>query len=130
FEGRASGAGSLDSIREMWKIRREERVTMSRPTLASVVTIDPDVTFRELGGEIVILNLETGVYFGLDQWGARIWRPLESPGAAGLVGAGRGGGGVRALHRSSGVPGQGAGGAPLGVRRCPRRARARPARAR
>src|SRR5262249_7273133 len=85
FEGRASGAGSLDSIREMWKIRREERVTMSRPTLASVVTIDPDVTFRELGGEIVILNLETGVYFGLDQVGARIWRLIEDHGSLGTV---------------------------------------------
>src|SRR5213593_2677197 len=42
-------------------------VPMSRPTLASVVTINPDITFRELDGEIVILNLETGVYFGLDE---------------------------------------------------------------
>jgi hypothetical protein len=58
---------------------------MSRPTLASVVTIDPDVTFRELGGEIVILNLETGVYFGLDKVGARIWRLIEDHGALGTV---------------------------------------------
>src|SRR5262245_53628402 len=47
---------------------------MSRPTLASVVTIDPDVTFRELGGEIVILNLGRGAYLGLDEGGGRIWR--------------------------------------------------------
>ena len=54
---------------------------MSRPTLASVVTIDPDVTFRELGGEIVILDLGTGVYFGLDEVGARIWRLIEDHGS-------------------------------------------------
>src|SRR5262249_3131957 len=48
---------------------------------ASVVTIDPDVTFRELGGEIVILNLGTGVYFGLDEVGARIWRLIEDHGS-------------------------------------------------
>src|SRR5262245_56965094 len=54
---------------------------MSRPTLASVVTIDPDVTFRELGGEIVILNLGTGGYFGLDEVGARIVRVVGDHGS-------------------------------------------------
>ena len=58
---------------------------MSTLTLASVVTIDPDVTFRELDGEIVILNLETGVYFGLDRVGARIWRLIEDHGSLGTV---------------------------------------------
>jgi len=75
----------LISIREVWKIRHEERVPMSRLTLASVVTIDPDVTFRELDDEIVILNLETGVYFGLDRVGARIWRLIEDHGSLGTV---------------------------------------------
>jgi len=75
----------LISIREVWKIRHEERVSMSRLTLGSVVTIDPDVTFRELDGEIVILNLETGVYFGLDKVGARIWRLIEDHGSLGTV---------------------------------------------
>ncbi len=58
---------------------------MSRPTLTSVVTVDPDVTSRDLGGEVVILNLETGVYFGLDQVGARIWRLIEDHGALAAV---------------------------------------------
>jgi hypothetical protein len=44
---------------------------MSKPTLNSVVTINPDVTFRQLDGEMVILNLETGIYFGLDPLGIR-----------------------------------------------------------
>jgi Coenzyme PQQ synthesis protein D (PqqD) len=60
-------------------------VPMSRPTLASVVTINPDITFRELDGEIVILNLETGVYFGLDEVGARTWRLIEDHGSLGTV---------------------------------------------
>jgi hypothetical protein len=29
---------------------------------------------RELGGEIVILDLASGNYFGLDEVGARIWK--------------------------------------------------------
>jgi hypothetical protein len=43
------------------------------PTLASVVAVNPDVAFRELDGEMVLLDLAKGTYFGLDQVGARIW---------------------------------------------------------
>ena len=60
-------------------------VPMSRPTLSSVVTINPDVAFRELDGEIVILNLETGIYFGLDKVGARTWELIGDHGALGAV---------------------------------------------
>jgi len=58
---------------------------MSRLTLSSVITINPDVTFRELDGEIVILNLETGIYFGLDAVGARTWRLIGDHGSLGVV---------------------------------------------
>ena len=33
----------------------------------------------DLGGEAVLLNLETGQYYGLDPVGARIWELLRSP---------------------------------------------------
>jgi hypothetical protein len=37
----------------------------------------PDyIVSRELNGETVILNLETGNYFGLNNVGARIWKGL------------------------------------------------------
>jgi hypothetical protein len=36
------------------------------------------VVFRELEGEMVLLNLATGVYFGLDPVGTRIWRLIEA----------------------------------------------------
>lgn len=32
------------------------------------------VVSRQIGGETVILNLESGTYFGLDVVGARIWQ--------------------------------------------------------
>ena len=38
------------------------------------VHIAGDVVSRELDGEAVILNLESGVYFGLDPIGTRIWQ--------------------------------------------------------
>ena len=46
-------------------------------TLASRVAINEDVIFRDLEGEIVLLNLKTGVYFGLDLVGTRIWHLIR-----------------------------------------------------
>ncbi|MBI2160000.1 MAG: PqqD family protein [Candidatus Rokubacteria bacterium] len=48
-------------------------------TLGSHVRIREDVVFRELQGEMVLLNLKTGVYFGLDPVGTRIWHLMQEP---------------------------------------------------
>ena len=40
-----------------------------------------DVIFRELDGEAVVLNLESGIYFGLDAVGTRVWRLCEELGS-------------------------------------------------
>lgn len=39
-------------------------------------TINPSVIYRELSGEVVLLNLQSGVYYGLDPVGSRIWHLL------------------------------------------------------
>jgi len=49
----------------------------SGPSLNDSVKIDDQVVFRELEGEMVLLNLETGIYFGLDPIGTRIWTLLR-----------------------------------------------------
>jgi hypothetical protein len=46
-------------------------------SLNSTLKVGDDVVFRELDGEGVILNLASGIYFGLDQTGTRIWRLIE-----------------------------------------------------
>lgn len=46
-------------------------------TLRDSVGVAPNVVFRELDGEAVILNLDTGVYFGLDPTGTRIWQLIQ-----------------------------------------------------
>ncbi len=46
----------------------------SGPTLAGRVIVPPHVMARAVGEELVILNLESGTYFGLDTVGARIWQ--------------------------------------------------------
>jgi hypothetical protein len=42
------------------------------------VQISPDVLFQEVAGEIVLLDLRSESYFGLDEVGTRIWRLLET----------------------------------------------------
>lgn len=47
---------------------------MSVVTLDSRVKVNENVIFQELQGEAVLLNMDSGVYFGLDPVGTRIWQ--------------------------------------------------------
>jgi hypothetical protein len=42
---------------------------------------EENVVSRELAGETVILNLKTGVYFGLNPVGTRIWALIQEHGS-------------------------------------------------
>lgn len=42
-------------------------------TRDTVVAIAPDVVSRSIAGEVLILNLASGTYLGLDPVGSRIW---------------------------------------------------------
>jgi hypothetical protein len=44
---------------------------------SSRVTTSPDVLFRIIGDEAVILNLKSELYLGLDPIGTRIWTVLQ-----------------------------------------------------
>ena len=50
---------------------------MSKLTLPSHVKPSEDVVWRNLQGESVLLDLKSGVYFGLDAVGTRIWALLQ-----------------------------------------------------
>jgi hypothetical protein len=54
-------------------------------TLQNRVTVCDDVVFRLLGEESVILSLDTGLYFGLDPVGTRIWTLLPERDLAGVA---------------------------------------------
>jgi hypothetical protein len=43
--------------------------------------VHPSVVFRELDGEAVLLHLDTGVYYGLDPVGTRVWALLVEHGS-------------------------------------------------
>lgn len=40
-------------------------------------TCAPDVLFQEVNGEIVLLDLDSESYFGLNATGARIWQLMQ-----------------------------------------------------
>jgi hypothetical protein len=46
--------------------------------LTSRVSVPPDVLVQDLQGESVILNVESGRYFGLDEVGTRMWAVLTT----------------------------------------------------
>jgi hypothetical protein len=58
---------------------------MAQLSLDTALSLPDDIVFREVDGEAVILNLETGIYFGLDRVGTRIWRLIEEHGQLGRV---------------------------------------------
>jgi len=54
-------------------------------TTSSIVVAAPDQVSSDLAGEAVILNLATGMYYGLDEVGARVWSLLQQPCAVGAL---------------------------------------------
>jgi len=50
---------------------------MSKLPLSLQVKPSEDVVWRNLQGESVLLDLKSGVYFGLDAVGTRIWTLLQ-----------------------------------------------------
>jgi Coenzyme PQQ synthesis protein D (PqqD) len=66
----------MDFFSEFWSLL-ETIMTKEQITLESPIAIIDDVVSRELDGEAIILNLESGTYFGLDPVGTRIWSLLQ-----------------------------------------------------
>lgn len=46
-------------------------------SLDQVFEVSENVVSREVGGEFVLLDLESGIYFGLNPVGSRIWQLLD-----------------------------------------------------
>ena len=45
---------------------------------ASKISVPQHTLFRELAGEAVLLNLDSGTYFGLDETGTSFWQALTT----------------------------------------------------
>jgi hypothetical protein len=48
-------------------------------TFQTVLCASKDQVSSEIGGEAVILNLQSGTYYGLDEVGNRIWELIQTP---------------------------------------------------
>jgi hypothetical protein len=48
-------------------------------TLEDFIGVARNQVAAEIGGEVVILNVASGEYFGLNSVGARIWSLIETP---------------------------------------------------
>ena len=46
---------------------------------ATVISRSPSVLTADVDGEIVMMSIEQGRYFGLDDIGSDIWRRIEQP---------------------------------------------------
>ena len=53
---------------------------MTAVSLDRTIRISDDTVFRELAGEAILLQLEAGMYFGLDPVGTRLWQLMASHG--------------------------------------------------
>jgi hypothetical protein len=56
-------------------------VTGSAITLDTTVNVAREVVFKELRGESVLLDLSSGMYFGLDETSTRLWQMLSAHGS-------------------------------------------------
>lgn len=56
---------------------------MDGSALATRAVVPEAVITRELDGETILLNLETGIYFGLDKVGTDVWRAIHTAGTLG-----------------------------------------------
>jgi hypothetical protein len=59
--------------------------TLSAITNATVVSRSKAVIASELHGEVVMMNIASGHYFGLDGIGSDIWRRIDPPVAFGAL---------------------------------------------
>ena len=54
-------------------------------TIGDSLTVAPDVMFRHLDNEAVLLDLKSGTYFGLNDVGARTWHLIVERGSLARV---------------------------------------------
>jgi hypothetical protein len=49
------------------------------PDAGSILVAARDQVSCDIGGEVAILHLGSGIYYGLDPVGARIWELIQTP---------------------------------------------------
>jgi hypothetical protein len=60
-------------------------LTESAVSKTSTVVATKDQVSSDLGGEVTILGLRAGTYYGLDDVGARVWELIQEPKQVSIV---------------------------------------------
>ncbi len=48
-------------------------------SITSIVAAVPEQLSADLAGDVVILQLQSGMYYGLDEVGAQVWQLIQTP---------------------------------------------------
>jgi len=56
--------------------RNSSSVTETGKMRASSISVPSDILAQQINGQLVLLNLENEIYYGLDEVGARMWHFL------------------------------------------------------
>ena len=73
------GRTRMGTLRKAIMLSLPRRIPMDL-TLDHRVSVSRDAIFRDINGEAVVLDLEAGIYYGLDEVGTCAWRALEDGG--------------------------------------------------
>jgi Coenzyme PQQ synthesis protein D (PqqD) len=76
--------GNDENSVSRWHAGRDSKMDTSPVpdlSITDAVRVPEDVIFRELNGEAVVLNLDSGTYFGLNSVGMRIWQLCQEHGS-------------------------------------------------
>jgi hypothetical protein len=68
-------------------MRRQRKDELKGTALQAetAIQLSPEVLFKHLGDEAVLLDLESGQYFGLNEVGSRIWQLIPAHGYLGTI---------------------------------------------
>ncbi len=71
----------LQNLRDLKTLQSRSNMTKADNEISpfSIVVCSEENLSCDLQGEAVLLNLQTGIYFGLNPLGARIWELIKKP---------------------------------------------------
>jgi hypothetical protein len=59
--------------------QKNENTLMGKITVQTIVLRNPKMVTSNIDDEIVMMSVDNGEYYGLDEIGSRIWALLENP---------------------------------------------------
>lgn len=61
------------------KFSNAKRIKDTQVKLNNIISRNPEIDATDLDGEVVMMNMEKGQYFMMNEVGSRIWEIIEEP---------------------------------------------------